>query len=137
MTKLFFYIILTSLVIFSSCTTEDVNEDLKPTVEVETNVPDQTVDQATADFKIDNQNEQVMEKEALLITNSSSNAVAYHWDFGNGDSSTEANPNYAYDLHGYFTVILTVTDKNGDEVEMSHNVEVLCPFEGQIHTTSN
>jgi chitodextrinase len=36
------------------------------------------------------------------------------WDFGNGDTSTEEDPIYAYSAAGDFTVILTVTDDVGN-----------------------
>ena len=41
--------------------------------------------------------------------------ISYHWDFGNGDSSTDANPNYQFTTAGIFTTTLTVTDEQGKE----------------------
>lgn len=46
------------------------------------------------------------------FTNLSLNATAYHWDFGNGQTSTEANPVAQYDTTGLFTVTLTCTPVN-------------------------
>ena len=93
---------------------------------------------STADFTIDNLNGLVMEKEALLLTNNSEYAVSYSWDFGNGETSEEANPTYAYEFHGFYEVKLTITDKEGLVREATRNIEVLCPFAGQIHPeTSN
>jgi hypothetical protein len=40
--------------------------------------------------------------------------VSYEWDFGDGDSSTEANPTHNYDTAGNYSVTLTVTDDEGD-----------------------
>ncbi|UCC94224.1 MAG: PKD domain-containing protein [Thermoplasmata archaeon] len=37
-------------------------------------------------------------------------ALEYHWDFGDGSTSTELLPNHAYDKAGLYTVTLTVTD---------------------------
>jgi hypothetical protein len=37
----------------------------------------------------------------------------YEWDFGDGDTSTDANPFHVYDEGGDFTVSLKVTDDNG------------------------
>ncbi len=37
-------------------------------------------------------------------------ALEYHWDFGDGTTSTELLPNHEYDKAGLFTVTLTVTD---------------------------
>ncbi|MGB3773708.1 MAG: PKD domain-containing protein, partial [Leeuwenhoekiella sp.] len=39
--------------------------------------------------------------------------VSYVWNFGNGDSSTEINPQYTYDVSGNYEVTLTVTDNEG------------------------
>lgn len=45
----------------------------------------------------------------------SSPVVSYYWDFGDGNTSTQANPNHTYpnDQTYYFTVMLVVTDANG------------------------
>lgn len=39
--------------------------------------------------------------------------VAYAWDFGDGGTSTEANPSYTYSNEGTYNVTLTVTDNDG------------------------
>jgi PKD repeat protein len=38
---------------------------------------------------------------------------SYHWDFGDGGTSTAANPSYTYSDPGTYTVELTVTDDRG------------------------
>jgi len=38
----------------------------------------------------------------------------WHWDFGNGYSSSLQNPIYTYGETGVYTVVLTVTDDNGN-----------------------
>lgn len=40
--------------------------------------------------------------------------VAYFWQFGDGSTSTNANPSHSYSLAGIFDVSLTVTDASGD-----------------------
>lgn len=45
----------------------------------------------------------------LALTNKSVNAASYLWDFGNGQTSTDANPVVNYYQSGQFTVKLTVT----------------------------
>lgn len=47
------------------------------------------------------------------FTNTSSNAVAYAWDFGDGGSSNEANPVHAYTADGTYTVVLTASNDCG------------------------
>ena len=41
------------------------------------------------------------------------NIAAYLWEFGDGNSSRQANPAYAYSASGTYTVTLTVTDNSG------------------------
>ena len=50
----------------------------------------------------------------VQFTNTSSNAVSYLWDFGNGATSTLENPVNAYFTPGAYTVSLTVTSASGD-----------------------
>ena len=38
--------------------------------------------------------------------------LSYHWDFGDGKSSTEANPTNTYERSGAYVAVLTVTDAN-------------------------
>ena len=47
---------------------------------------------------------------AFTATVSGSDDVSYAWDFGDGTTSTEANPQHFYAKAGYYTVTLTVTD---------------------------
>jgi subtilisin family serine protease len=39
--------------------------------------------------------------------------VSYHWDFGDGATSNQANPSHTYNAAGTYTVTLTVTDDQG------------------------
>lgn len=48
----------------------------------------------------------------VQLTNQSTNAVEYVWDFGNGDSATTANVTYTYNLPGTYTITLTAIDTN-------------------------
>lgn len=41
--------------------------------------------------------------------------IAFLWDFGNGKTSTEANPSFTFDEAGAYAVTLTVKDKEGAE----------------------
>lgn len=56
------------------------------------------------------------------------NIAAYHWDFGDGQTSTEANPTHIYPDNGTFVAILTVTDNQGatasDNVPITVNSDV-------------
>lgn len=45
--------------------------------------------------------------------NDSNNADSYHWDFGDGNESTEENPAHTYAEDGTYTVTLTATNPCG------------------------
>ncbi|RYY25966.1 MAG: PKD domain-containing protein, partial [Sphingobacteriaceae bacterium] len=47
----------------------------------------------------------------VSFTNQSTNADSYLWDFGDGTTSTQANPQHLYTKKGSFTVKLTATNK--------------------------
>lgn len=47
------------------------------------------------------------------FTNTSINADSYSWDFGDGASSTEANPSHTYAAAGIYKVVLTATNAAG------------------------
>ena len=51
----------------------------------------------------------------------------YLWDFGDGTSSSEANPSHTYSSAGSYTVKLTVTDGNNGRVESTKTLSVSKP----------
>lgn len=48
-----------------------------------------------------------------IFTNTSANAVSYNWDFGDGGTSTNANPTHTYTTTGSFNVRLIATNSSG------------------------
>ncbi|HLP96588.1 MAG TPA: PKD domain-containing protein [Saprospiraceae bacterium] len=86
-----------------------------------------------ADFSIDHQNGSVNEKDAVLLTNKSKNAVSYEWSLGNGVVSTEPTPSFAYQMCGNYTITLKVKDNKGVVQQTSKNITVLCIFGGVGH----
>ncbi len=55
----------------------------------------------------------ILPQTFVQFIDSSKNAVAWFWDFGDGYSSTEQNPNHQYLLQGQYFVTLQVVDTNG------------------------
>lgn len=51
----------------------------------------------------------------LNITNNSTDATSYAWDFGDGNSSTAATPAHTYATDGSYTVTLIVTNACGSD----------------------
>jgi len=39
--------------------------------------------------------------------------IAWHWDFGDGTTSTERSPTHVYEDQGRYRITLTVTDDEG------------------------
>jgi PKD repeat protein len=65
--------------------------------------------------------------------------LSYAWDFGDGNSSTQANPNHVYAATGTYTVRLTVTDVDGASDSQSTSATVTEPQpvpEVSINSTS-
>jgi parallel beta-helix repeat protein len=57
----------------------------------------------------------------------SENAVSFAWDFGDGGTSTQANPSHTFASEGSYTVILIVTSSEGNTDQDSKSVNVAAP----------
>jgi len=71
-------------------------------------------------------------KEPLTVAFSSSGSsdpesttLTYSWDFGDGGTSTQANPSHTYTAAGSYTAVLTVTDANGGSDTASVAISVV------------
>lgn len=56
---------------------------------------------------------QVCVNTDVSITNTSCNANTYLWDFGNGITSTDANPVVSFDEPGFYNILLTASNQCG------------------------
>jgi PKD repeat protein len=63
--------------------------------------------------------------------------VSYLWDFGNGITSTLANPAYTYGAAGNYNARLTVTDNSGGSASATLPVVVTVPTVGKIVKVSS
>ena len=48
--------------------------------------------------------------------------ASWHWEFGDGDTSSEKNPTHKYRAKGTYTTILTVTDDKGAEANSTQSI---------------
>lgn len=63
--------------------------------------------------------------EVSFADASAGSFVSYAWDFGDGASSTEANPTHTYTTAGSYFVSLTVTDKLGRSTTSPESIQVV------------
>ncbi len=57
---------------------------------------------------------------SVQFTSPTQNAISYDWDFGDGYSSSLANPVHTYLNSGYYTACLTLTDTCGQDTACSN-----------------
>ncbi len=62
------------------------------------------------------------------IDSSSGFDLSYQWFFGNGDTSTLANPSFSYTTEGNYEICLTVTDINGCDSTVCDSIVVMDPL---------
>jgi PKD repeat protein len=59
--------------------------------------------------------------------------VAYAWDFGDGGTSSEANPSYIYAAAGIYQALLTVTDDDGATDSVQVTIDVTTAAQDELH----
>ena len=59
--------------------------------------------------------------------------VAFDWDFGDGDTSGEANPSHTYADAGTFDAVLTVSDDQGATGSATVTIEVAQASQNELH----
>jgi PKD repeat protein len=65
----------------------------------------------------------------VKFENFSQNADSYSWAFGDGQTSTEANPTHTYAQAGNYNVVLTARNKNNVSHEFPQTIEIKDPNE--------
>ncbi len=76
------------------------------------------------DFSFINTNIPKPNSGAIQFTNLTTIANSYLWDLGDGDMSTEENPNHRYNMHGYYTVNLTANNQFNCSASLSKEIMV-------------
>ena len=61
------------------------------------------------------------------FTNSSTNAISYEWDFGDGNTSTEESPTHVYATPDIYTVTLTATSESGLSASLDKVINIQAP----------
>lgn len=64
--------------------------------------------------------------DVATFTNGSTHADSYAWNFGDGGTSTDANPTHTYSADGVYTVTLTATNSCGS-VTFTQTVTIVTP----------
>ncbi|WP_421875093.1 PKD domain-containing protein [Marinoscillum sp.] len=66
-------------------------------------------------------------EEVSFVNNStisSGSNISYLWDFGDGTSSSQVNPDHTYSTYGEYSVSLTAESNRGCETVLTQNVDV-------------
>lgn len=74
--------------------------------------------------------------EVSFATGIQGTAVRYTWNFGDGSTSTEANPTHTFTTNGTYTVKLVVTAPDGSTASAEETITVTAPqqaTQGQVH----
>ncbi|WP_339881511.1 PKD domain-containing protein [Polaribacter vadi] len=106
------FALLVIFISFASCYDSGYEEFVPPTGNVN-NIQPTTLFTATTNAE---------NNLGVIFRSYSTDAASYLWDFGDGNSSTEANPDYVYNTGGLYQVKLTTTSAEGLVGKDSTNV---------------
>lgn len=74
----------------------------------------------------------------VSFQNTTTNALSYLWDFGDGSTSTDQNPSHTYTQDGHYNVTLSVDAADcGIISAIKHNYINLSPSSSSIYTMTN
>ena len=93
-------------------------------------MPDPDPNRPTASFQFE-----VIDTFNVNFADFSSNAEIYDWDFGDGNTSTEANPSHRYQDEGTYSVTLTITSISDLVASTNQVVEIKIPTGGGSNPT--
>jgi PKD repeat protein len=78
--------------------------------------------------------------QPVPFTNQSVDAEFYLWDFGDGETSTDVNPNHSFVVSGMYTITLTALSDNGKKKDVTTRtieVDVIQSFVGSYLVQQN
>ncbi|MDP6908045.1 MAG: choice-of-anchor L domain-containing protein, partial [Flavobacteriales bacterium] len=97
-----------------------VTDDCGLTAETTANV---IVDEVNASFEYE-----LARHDAIQFTNTTEDTHHVLWEFGDDSTGTALNPRHTYVEPGTYTVLFTVTNANGCEDTVSHEITVYPPL---------
>ncbi|MFK8009567.1 MAG: PKD domain-containing protein, partial [Saprospiraceae bacterium] len=71
------------------------------------------------------------------FTNTSTNAISYSWDFGDGNTSTDESPTHVYATADVYTVTLEVTSADNLTGSLSKTVDIQAPVTADFTFVTN
>ena len=105
-------LVLVLLISINSCYDEGFEEFVPPTGNINNIQPNTLFTTSTdADNSL-----------TIVFRSFSTDAVSYLWDFGDGNTSTDANPNHTYETGGLYTVELKTTSSDGLEATATQDI---------------
>ncbi|WMN11025.1 PKD domain-containing protein [Marivirga salinae] len=66
-------------------------------------------------------------RQIISFESCSENASSFSWDFGDGSTAQQENPNHAYNNPGTYEVSLTVSDSLGNEASSTKEIVIIQP----------
>ncbi|MEO8768737.1 MAG: PKD domain-containing protein [Ferruginibacter sp.] len=129
-----FIILSASMFLLASCkkNTQDIKPASDPVASPTTAAPAPL----TAKFSYTVQDPiNIFEHQPITFQNLSTGATSCVWEFGNATKTQDKEPTMSYNMHGYYTVKLTVFDGKGNEQSITQDISILCLFANGIHPT--
>jgi subtilisin family serine protease len=71
--------------------------------------------------------------DVVAFTDESTNAIAWSWDFNDGETSEDQNPTHTFEGGGDYDVTLTVTSENGCQDIVTKQLVVILDVESAMH----
>lgn len=101
-----------------------INEGLCESVAPESGLIISSYANPTAGFEPDPQSTTIRMPDVAFVNSSTGDGLTYEWDFGDGGTSSEAQPVHTYTETGTYEVVLRTITANGCEDEVMKTVDI-------------